>query len=198
MNVKEFSLKLANIIQKYGFDSPTLNVFKQALKGTNDNNAFFSYIKSPSQFDIYVNLIENDDIKIRGVEDTEPIKCEDFWRRDKSDFIYTAKILPEIRDRYPEIYDTVFDGERILPAGLGGKDPEAKTIWNSVVEVEEGKNPKKKSGQNKKNLKSVTEINDKQLENQLKQSLPDAKNLNFTPEQLKAVRRFLGNTIADL
>jgi len=61
--------------------------------------------------------------------------------------VYTAKILPEVRDRFSDTYSKIYNGDNILPAGLdekSRKEKDLKTIWNEVEKADPSKKYKKK------------------------------------------------------
>lgn len=145
MNKAEFAKVLAPIVQNYSKNEQLMNAFKGALRGTNENNAFYSTLKDGKNLQTFAKLVSSKQINLRDDEDFEPLKTSSYWSRPQAQFVYTARILPEIRDSYPETYEKVFDGTNVLPAGLGGKPKNGATIWNAVEQAEEGQEPEEKA-----------------------------------------------------
>ena len=194
MKKQEFSKYLAQIILSNGFDSPIVSVFKQALTGKSDSQSFYNNVTKQDYLDTYVKLVNSGNVNVRDQEDTEPLNSESFWNRDKSSFIYTAKILPEIRNQYPDTYNKVFDGKQVLPAGLGGRPKNGNTIWNAVEQAEGEEEPVKtgktayKSAENKSN-----KVDKDKVEKAVKKFVNDnkGKEFNIKPEQIPKVSQFV-------
>jgi len=182
------------------------------LKGQSDSDAFYTKIKHPDPLRIYSNLVDNDDINVRDAEDLEPLNTEDFWTRDKSSFVYTAKILPEIRDRYPEAYEEVFDGEHLLPAGVGGENPKENTIWNAVVKAEGGNEEEDTTPASSSSDEDDDDFDTGEEEEEQTREVPSKKQIKktldtlskksggeeFSEKQTTAVQKFLKNILSKL
>ena len=196
MKKQEFSKYLAQIIQSKGFDSPIVSVFKQALTGKSDSQSFYNKVTKQDYLDTYVKLVNSGNVNVRDEEDTEPLNSDSFWNRDKSSFIYTAKILPEIRNQYPDTYQKVFDGEQVLPAGLGGRPKNGKTIWNAVEEAEGGEEQTEKAKPQKKQNK----VDKDKVEDAVRKFADEnkGKDWNIKSDQIPQVSQFVTKLLQNM
>lgn len=130
---------MAYINKGEALDSKYFNAVKNILAKSKN---FYMNIKDADQLNTFRLLVDNDDTVFeKGTDaDYEPPATKSYWDRpDKFSFMYTSKILPALRKKFPRVYKQVFDGKNILPAGVdeqSKKLPQLKTIWNLVAEAE--------------------------------------------------------------
>lgn len=139
MTRDQFVQQVQNSIKKYGFDNDLLNIFKKLI---NKNKDFYKDIENLNGFDWYQTLLNKNSIKFND-QDLEYLISPDFWNRNGGEFVYTAKILPKIREKDRLAYQTIIKDNKILPAGLDEKDrqnPKANTIWNVAEQIDSGEN----------------------------------------------------------
>ena len=78
-------------------------------------------------------------------KDPAPLTSQDYWDQGEGykAWLYKIKILPYLEQNqdYKDAYKQIFDGRKILPAGISDADkkrPEKRTIWNIVEENSAG------------------------------------------------------------
>lgn len=167
----------------------------------NKNKDFYKLIPDEKTLSNFYSLINEGDIDVSKLvdDDYSAMVSKDYWNReDQQSFIYTARILPNLRREYPKEYKKIFDGVRILPSGLDSaskKDPFKKTIWNIVAQAQASeKRTGKKSGGG--GHKSFLNKSDAERAKEVAQDLKEINdNANFTTEQLKAVAEYVAKLL---
>lgn len=198
MNKAEFAKVLSPIIQTktYSSNQKLMDAFKNVLKGTTEQNAFYSKLKDGANVQTFAKLVSSNQVNLRGQEDYEPLKSESYWNRPKAEFVYTAKILPEIRNRFPDSYKKVFDGTKVLDAGLGGKPENGKTIWNAVKDAQGSgdENNQKQSQSNE------TKVDPDKIENAVRNFAKqnNDKKWKLSSEQIPYVSKFITKLLQDM
>ena len=128
-------------IKKYGVN-PNRNKFLQVLQQLNGNWNFVSAADA-NILPQYIDLLNSG--KIGMFKDPAPLTSQDDWDQGEGykAWLYKIKILPYLEQNqdYKDAYKQIFDGRKILPAGISDADkkrPEKRTIWNIVEENSAG------------------------------------------------------------
>ena len=206
MTDNELAGIVADSIKKYGTnnnDNKFLYYIKKLIGG---NRNLFSTVDA-NRLQFFRKLLVNGDLQgidIDG-EDIRPMLTQDYWKQpDDATFAYVARILPQIREKYPKCYKKVFNGTSLLPAGTDDaskKNPNAKTIWNEVEKVDNaastGKTGRSKAYamMNKEEKKDLIKKDLKSLVDTKQISDSDANQISNSPKTLEIISNILGKHI---
>ena len=193
-----------NSIKKYGGDDR--NKFLKTLEDLQGNQKFLNVADKRTLL-TYIDFLNTG--RIDQFQDPKPLTSSDFWKKAEGEkaWLYTAKILPILqKDRnYKNAYEEIFDGFRILPAGIDDeskKDPLAKTIWNTV---EKAYNKIDKNDDDDQNNKGSVEQKERRntssedsIKNKLNVNADEVKKLGLNPndkQQMNNLAKFISTII---
>lgn len=136
MTLQELAAKSLEPILKNGLDNKFLDFVKQKL---NSGSKFYENIPDDETISRFAQDVISGNVELSDVTMEQSEKA-DYWNRgDLASFLYTSRILPKVKEEYPEVYKEITEGDQIWPAGLdeqSRRDKKASTIWNAVEQTE--------------------------------------------------------------
>ena len=200
MTFEELAEVVSDSIKEDGIDGNEFAVtIKNLLRAKGD---FYKEVPNIDRFKFFKEIVDNGDVDLPTDEDYKPLTSESYWGQpDKQSFIYVARILPAIRQKYPKLYRKIFNGTDItMPAGLDDaskKDQNKVTIWNEVEKSDEsaisGREPGGNSFRRMNNAEKGRVITDmvKSMEDSGRLTSAEAKSITDSSAKLRAVSEII-------